>query len=133
MRRLLAFAVVLAALATSALAAASPAPRVLRLADSGKTVTIAQGQEVRVKLTECPSCGDRWKTVLRPNSVVLVRLPQIYGGSSCQQPCTGGTRQSTFRWRGRTAGITKLRIAYVLRDGMTSKTFRLTVRVRGRG
>jgi predicted secreted protein len=129
MRRLLVIAALTLA-ATPAVAATPLAPKVLKLSDSGKTVVLAVNQELRIKLTECPSCGDRWKTVLRPNAVVLERLAQIYGGSSCAAPCTGGTRQSTFRWRARTSGVTKLRIAYVLRDGKTAKAFKLTVRVR---
>jgi predicted secreted protein len=131
MRRLLAITAATLTAGTAAQAMGPPPPKVLRLADSGRTVTLAQGQEVRVKLTECPSCGDRWKTVLRPNAVVLTRLPQIYGGKSCAEPCAGGTRVSTFRWRARASSVTKLRIGYFLRDAKTpSKTFKLTVRVR---
>jgi hypothetical protein len=71
--------------------------------------------------------------VLKPNAVVLTRLSQLQGGSSCKAPCTGGTTTTTFRWKARTAGVTKLELAYFppAQDD-PAKSFTLTVRVRER-
>jgi predicted secreted protein len=136
MRRLVTPIAVAAAMLTVATAtAAVPAPRKLGIGDSGKTVTIVAGQEVRIKLTTCPSCGYHWKTVLKPNAVVLTRLPQLTGDSTCagKPGCTGGTVKTTFRWKGRTAGVTKLQLAYFApASDDPAKAFTLTVRVRKR-
>jgi predicted secreted protein len=136
MRTLVTSLAVAAATLTVATAdAIVPAPRTLGIGDSGKTVTIVAGQEVRIKLTTCPSCGYHWSTVLKPNAVVLTRLRQLTGDSTCagKPGCAGGTNKTTFRWKGRTAGVTKLELAY-FPPGKNdpAKSFTLTVRVRKR-
>ena len=112
-------------------ASAGPPAKVLTLADSGKTVTLAQGQGLRVRLSVCYSCGYHWETRRAPARRVLRRLPQRTSGGTCEPPCVGGSVVTIFRYTARAAGRTRLRLGYIP-PGSSSpeETFRLRVRVR---
>jgi predicted secreted protein len=90
-----------------------PAPKVLKAADTGKTVRLVPGQELQIRLSVCASCGYRWETRLAPDKAVLTRLKQRQSSGNCQAPCVGGTAVTTFRYRAKADGTTKLRLAYI--------------------
>src|SRR3954451_11397812 len=120
-----------ALLVALSLANAAPATKTLTAADSGKTVTIARGQALHVALSECGSCGYRWKTTRKPDPKVLSRRPNGHKDPTCEPPCTGGSDTTVFRYTGKATGRTKLRLEYFGPGrSSSSKTFRVTVRVR---
>lgn len=111
--------------------AAAPRPLKLDEGDSGRTVTIRQGQEVRISLEVCYSCGYSWHTVRAPSTAILRRLPQRSSGGSCGPGCAGGTAVTTFRYRGRARGSTRLALgSFPPAADLPEQTFRLRVRVR---
>src|SRR5689334_18216033 len=118
-------------------ASAAPATRTLTAKDNGKTVTIAAGQKLEIGLSECGSCGYRWRTTVKPDARVLKRRPQTHKDPTCppsddpsQPQCVGGSDTTVFRYTGRGGGRTKLRLEYFGPGQKTSaKTFRVTVRV----
>ena len=111
------------------LTTATPAVKMLDISDSGKTVTIAKKQPLHIALNTCPSCGYSWRTKTKPDPKILKRLPNTSNGRTCQTPCTGGSYNTVFRYDGKGAGTTTLKLEYFGR-GKVVKTFRLTVRVR---
>jgi hypothetical protein len=130
-------------LAAFSLAYAAPATKTLTIVDSGKTVTIAPHQRLQIKLSECRgSCGYAWKTTVKPDPKVLTRRPQGHSkppacpdpdpNSPSAEPCTvGGSTSTLFRYEGKAAGGTTLRLGYFgPGKSKPSKSFRLTVRVR---
>src|SRR4051794_3630856 len=118
-------------LATLGLANAAPATKSVTSADSGKTVTIAKHQQLNVELSECGSCGYSWKTTVKPDPKVVKRRSVLHTDPTCQPPCTGGSYTKIFRYAGKAAGRTKIRLEYFgPGKSKSSKTFRLTIRVR---
>src|SRR3954453_1561755 len=118
-------------LATLSLASAAPATKTVTSADSGKTVTIAKHQQLNVELSECGSCGYSWKTTVHPDRKFVTRRTVLHTGPTCQPPCTGGSYTKIFRYVGKAAGRTKIRLEYFgPGQSKSSKTFRLTIRVR---
>src|SRR5689334_14711618 len=99
-----------ALLVALSLANAAPATKTVTSTDSGKTVTIAKHQQLRIELSECGSCGYSWKTTVKPDSKVLTRRPVLHTHPTCQAPCTGGSYTTVFRYVGKAAGRTKLRL-----------------------
>ncbi len=131
MRRLgsIAALAAVAAVLASTPAAAAPPTKVLTLADSGTTVHIVVGQRLSVRLDACPSCGFHWATRTAPAASILRRLAQMQTGG-CKAPCVGGDVTKIFRYSGRAAGTTSLRLEYLPPGSKTpAKTFRLRVRV----
>jgi predicted secreted protein len=135
MRRLR--SVVAAATATALVLTASPAAssappaKVLKLADSGKTVTLVRNQRLRVRLKVCYGCGYHWQTLRAPDHRVLRRQPQRVSGGNCKAPCAGGSAVTIFRYVARSTGTTRLRLGYIPPgQSIPEKTFRLRVRVR---
>jgi predicted secreted protein len=113
------------------LAHAPPATKTLTISDSGKTVTIAAHQKLRIRLDECGSCGYQWKTKVKPDPKVLTRGPVGHENAGCEPPCVGGSGTTIFRYTGRASGRTTLRLEYFgPGKSKPAKTFRLTVRVR---
>ena len=107
-----------------------PAPRVVTTADNGKSIAIARGQQLNIKLSECRTCGFRWATREKPDAKILRRLP-TRTSNPCKPPCVGGANTTIFRYEGRAAGRTALRLVYLGPGSETAtKTFRLKVRVR---
>jgi len=120
-----------ALLVALSLANAAPATKTVTSADSGKTVTIAKHQKLHIELSECGSCGYSWKTTVKPDSKILRRRTVLHKDPTCQAPCTGGSYTTVFRYEGRAAGRTKLRLEYFgPGKSKSSSAFQLTVRVR---
>jgi predicted secreted protein len=118
-------------LAALSLASAAPATKTLTAKDNGKTVTIAAAQKLDVDLSECGSCGYRWKTTTKPDPKVLTRRAQLHKDQTCQPRCVGGSDTTVFRYTGKATGRTSLRLEYFgPGKSKSSKTFRITVRVR---
>jgi predicted secreted protein len=110
---------------------AAPATKTLTSADSGKTVTIAKHQALHIDLSECGSCGYSWKTTAKPDPKVLTHRTTLHKDPTCQAPCTGGSYTTVFRYDGKAAGRTTLKLEYFgPGKSKSSKTFRITVRVR---
>src|SRR3954469_25677413 len=102
-----------ALLVALSLANAAPATKTLTSADSGKTVTIGKHQELRIDLYTCGGCGYSWRTTAKPDPKVLKRRPNLEkSNNTCQQPCTGGSYTTIFRYEGKAQGRTKLRLEY---------------------
>src|SRR5689334_13145481 len=131
MKRLWLLAAAIVLLVAAAAQAVVPAPKVLEQKDSGRTVTLVAGQELQIRLKVCTSCGYRWETQRAPDNAVLTRLKQRQERSGCQAPCVGGSGVTIFRYRGKAAGTTKLRLGYIPPGQQAAaKHFRLQVRVR---
>ena len=110
---------------------AAPATKTVTSADNGKTITIAKHQALHIGLGECGSCGYSWKTTVKPDAKVLKRRAVLHTDPTCQAPCTGGSYTKVFRYEGKAAGRTKIRLEYFgPGKSKSSNTFRLTVRVR---
>ena len=101
---------------------------------SGKTVSLARGDLLRVTLSENPSTGYSWRFAKRPAKTILAlranhfkQGPQDPNGPSVGVP---GTR--IFKWRALTAGTTALKIGdYPPGQGRKPASyFRLTVTVK---
>ena len=118
-------------LALAPATSAAPKTRILTVKDSGKTVTLVPGQRLRIELEVCYSCGYHWETTRAPSKQVLTRQKQLQRGNGCAAPCAGGSATTIFRYLGRAAGRTSLRLSYIP-PGSTkpAKRFNLTVRVR---
>lgn len=112
--------------------AVAPAPKVLKQTDSGKTVRLVPGQELRIRLNVCYSCGYHWATQLAPDKAVLRRLKQTQETSGdCQAPCVGGAAVTIFRYRAKADGTTKLQLGYIPPGRQPAdKVFKLRVIVR---
>ena|ERR1700754_613111 len=121
-----------AVLVAVSLAGTAPAERVLTKADSGTTVTIAANEQLEIELSECRTCGYRWKTTAKPDPRVLTRRPQGRKDPACQPPsCIGGSSTTVFRYTGDGIGRTRIRLQYFgPGQSKASGTFRVTVRVR---
>jgi predicted secreted protein len=120
-----------ALLVALSLTTAAPATKTVTSADSGKTVTIAKHQKLQIELSECGSCGYSWKTTVKPAPKVLKRRTVLHKDPTCQPPCAGGSYTTVFRYTGKAAGRTKLRLGYFGPGrSKSSDTFRLTLRVR---
>jgi predicted secreted protein len=131
-RPLLALTVTAVALTIASPAPAAPPAKVLTFADSGKTVSLARGQALRIRLEVCGGCGYHWETRTAPDTQVLRRQSQQQEKSDdCEPPCVGGSTFTIFRYVGRASGRTTLRLGYIPPgSSKPSKSFRLTVRVR---
>ena len=104
----------------------------LKLKDSGRTVGLVPGQELRIRLYDCYDCGYVWHTQLEPDAAVLTRLKQRQQSlGDCHAPCAGGAAMTIFRYRAKAHGTTKLRLRY-LPPGQqpATKVFKLRVNVR---
>jgi predicted secreted protein len=99
--------------------AASAATRTLGADDSGKTITLARGDRLRIELDVCPGCGYHWELRRKPSRHVLRRLKQRSHGTGCadpppgEPPCVGGTYVTIYRWAAHGAGVTRLRLASI--------------------
>jgi predicted secreted protein len=114
------------------LASAAPATKTVTSADAGKTITIAKHQKLQVELSECGSCGYRWKTTAMPSHKVLTRGAPRTKDPTCVEPqCVGGSYTRVFPYTGKAAGRTKIRVEY-FGPGRpdSSEAFQITVRVR---
>src|SRR5215470_9839717 len=117
---------------------AAPATKTVTSADAGKTITIAKNQKLQVELSECGSCGYRWKTTAKPNPKVLTRGGPRTKDPTCppstdpsQPQCVGGSHTRVFPYTGKATGRTKLRLEYFgpsMSD--SSEAFQITIRVR---
>jgi predicted secreted protein len=91
-----------------------PVPKVLKQKDSGRTVRLVAGQELRIRLKVCYSCGFHWETELAPDKAVLKRLKQREENlSDCPPPCVGGAAVTVFRYRAEADGKTKLQLGRI--------------------
>jgi len=122
-------AVVLIALG---LTSAAPATKTVTSADAGKTIVIAKHQKLQIELSECGSCGYRWKTTIKPSGKVLTRGAPRTKDPTCQDPpCTGGSETRVFPYTGKGTGKTKIRLEYFGPGKQdSSESFQITVRVR---
>jgi predicted secreted protein len=131
MRRVWLVAAAAGALAVASAQATVPAPKVLKLKDSGRTVTLVPGQELQIRLKVCYSCGYHWGTQLAPDKAILTRLKQEQESSGCKAPCAGGSAVTIFRYRAKADGTTKLRLGYIPPGQQPAgKRFKLRVIVR---
>jgi predicted secreted protein len=112
--------------------AAVPRDRVVRKADSGKTIDLVPGQRLVIRLSECASCGYSWPAATKPNALVLrfvsssvVRPP---GGGAGH--AVGGNVTRVLVYRAGSKGATSLARIYRAPDGTTDERFELKVRVR---
>jgi predicted secreted protein len=125
-------------LVAASLGHAAPAPKTLTEADSGKTVTIAPHQLLRIKLDEASDGGFEWLTTVKPDPAVLAHRKTRRTSPPCPtregQVCPVGQGVTVyFRYVGNAAGRTKLRLGeyrFGRRSSKPAETFRLTVRVR---
>jgi hypothetical protein len=121
-------------LVAAGLAHAAPAPKTVTKSANGRTVTIAPHQLLRVRLDESSDGGFRWETILEPDPAVLAHRKTTRSSPSCQGTVcpVGGGDTVFFRYVGRAAGVTKLRLGEFGpgRPSKPSVRFRLTVRVR---
>src|SRR4051812_21129793 len=132
MRRVSLVAVAILLVAVADAQAIVPAPKVLDQKDSGRTVTLVPGQELRIRLKVCYSCGYHWETQLAPDKGVLTRLKQKQKtAGDCHAPCVGGAAVTIFRYRANADGRTKLRLGYIPPGRQPAdKLFKLRVIVR---
>ena len=87
-------------------------------------------QALHIELTECGSCGYSWRTTAS-DLKVLTHRTTLHKGPTCQTPCAGGSSTTVFRYDGKAAGRTTLKLEYFgPGKSKSSKSFRLTVRVR---
>jgi predicted secreted protein len=119
---------VLAALALAAPAAAGA--KTVTRSDSGKTVTIAQGERLIIRLKECGPCGYSWKFGVTPAKAVLKYLGSTYVEPDTEPGTVGASGTRKVRYQGKGIGTTKLRLDYVSPGGQTDGKFRLTIRVK---
>ena len=118
------------AVAALALPAIGDAKTVGRSA-SGKTVTIAKGERLVIRLRECAPCGYRWKIGTPPSRTILKKTRNAYVEPPQTNPPTAGASGTrVIAYLAKRAGTTKLRIDYVGPSGQNGGHFRLTVRVR---
>src|SRR3954471_15121200 len=97
-----------ALLVALSLTPAAPAATTVTSADAGKTITIAKKQKLQIELSECGSCGYRWKTTTKPNSKILTRGAPRTKDPTCSEPmCVGGSYTRVFPYTGKAAGRTR--------------------------
>ena len=113
------------ALAFPALAEAKTVTR----GDSGKTITLAVGEKLVVKLKECAPCGYSWRYGVAPAKAILKRTNSTYTEPDSDPMTVGGAGTRRITYRAKSSGTTKLRLDYVGPSGDKGGTFRLTVRV----
>ncbi|MBR6409287.1 MAG: protease inhibitor I42 family protein [Alphaproteobacteria bacterium] len=81
--------------------------KVLYQGDSGKTLTLAVGQEFSIKLPENPSTGYRWEIQTNPQSqMVVANVSDQYAPSKSNLIGAGGER--TFRYQATNNGQVEL-------------------------
>src|SRR5690349_8639959 len=109
---------------------AAPATKTVTSADAGKTITIAKHQKLQIELSECGTCGCRWKTTVKPDGKVLTRGAPRTKDATCQEPpCAGGSETRVFPYTGKSAGRTKIRLEYFGPGKQdSSKSFQINVR-----
>ena len=120
------------------LAHAAPAPKTLTEADSGKTVTIAPHQLLRIELDEASDGGFEWLTTVKPDPAVLTQRKTRRTSPPCPtregRVCPVGAPVTVyFRYVGKASGRTKLRLGeyrFGRRSTKPAESFRVTVRVR---
>lgn len=125
-------------LVAASLSHAAPAPKTLTESDSGKTVTIAPHQLLRIKLDEASDGGFQWLTAVKPDPAVLAHRKTRRTTPPCPtregQVCPVGAPVTVyFRYVGKASGQTKLRLGeyrFARRSSKPAETFRVTVRVR---
>lgn len=128
----------LAALAVAAFAfpAVAAAKVVVHKKDSGKTVTVAPGEQLVVKLSECGPCGYSWRYGIAPAKTILKRTKSTYTnppGTNGNPPTVGGAGTRSIYYVGKATGKTKLRLDYFGPGGGAAVDhFRLTIKVRAR-
>jgi predicted secreted protein len=118
---------------TAALALpAGAAPRqdkVVHAKDSGKTVTLAVGAKLTVRLRECAPCGYYWKTSVAPAKAILRRTSSTYVDPP-PSPAIGGPGTRVLVYRAKQAGSTSIGLVYRGPDGSKAGTFTLRVKVK---
>jgi predicted secreted protein len=124
-------------LVAASLGHAAPAPQTLTESDSGKIVTIAPHQLLRIKLDEAADGGFEWLTAVKPDPSVLAQRKTRRTTPPCPpqpQTCPVGRPVTVyFRYVGNAAGRTKLRLGeyrFGRRSSKPAESFRVTVRVR---
>ena len=105
-------------------------PLTLGPADSGKTVQLAVGQEVTVRLAWDPGTGYRWQTTSDPDALVLIVIDSGYDRPPARTP--GSPGQAWWRLRATGAGSTSFALRYVRPWELDEKAqdFTLTVAVK---
>lgn len=98
--------------------------------DNGKKISIAQGERLVVKLTECAPCGYHWTVSGATGAPVLKRTSNKYVNPP--GPAIGGPGKRVLTYRTKRAGKTTLKLVYLSPGGTKAKTFRLLVTVRSR-
>jgi len=127
---------ILAAIAVVALAfpALADAKIVVHKRDSGKTITLAPGEQLVVKLTECAPCGYSWRYGIPPDKRILKRTRSTYTnppGTNDNPPTVGGAGTRSIFYVGKASGRTKLRLDYFgPGGGAAADHFRLTIKVK---
>jgi predicted secreted protein len=135
MRRLplAATALVTALLLVPAAPAAAKEVKLTKKAN-GKTVTLADGDVLRVSLTENPSTGYGWRLAKRPaRSILGLRANHFkQGPQDPKGPSVGVPGTRIFKWRALEAGTPSLKIGNYPPGPRTkpSSYFRLTVKVK---
>jgi predicted secreted protein len=100
---------------------------------NGKTITAAEGDKVRVKLTETPGTGYGWRITTKPARAVLKFRRDLIKGrpNPGDTPSVGGPADHYFAWTAKGMGTTTLKIR-LFPPGVNTKpgkTYKLTVRV----
>jgi predicted secreted protein len=103
------------------------AAKVVHRKDSGKTITLAPGEKLTIRLTQCSPCGYAWRYAASPASKILKRTGDRY----VDPPGTavGGPGTRVIAYVAKAAGTTALRLVYVSPGGAKEDTFRLKVKV----
>ena len=100
---------------------------------NGKTITVAKGDKVRVKLTESPGTGYGWRVTTKPASSVLKFKGDVIKGRSNpgDTPSVGGPADHYFAWTAKGMGTTTLKIKLFPpgRGTKADKTYTLKVKV----
>lgn len=104
-------------------ASASALDVTVRAKDTGRGLSIAKGDRVIVRLTECRPCGFQWRTPDRPNPNLFGRTSDRYVNG---RPI-GAPGKRVVVYRALNPGSTFLRMSYVGPDGTTAK--RLSVKL----
>jgi len=123
--------VYLSAALLAAHAAAAPAPVTVTDGDSGRTIELATGQELRLELAANRSTGYAWEWVDRDASVVALLGEPTYTAPSSGALGAGGT--ATWRFRAERPGSSRLRLVYRRaweHGAEPARTLTLTLRVR---
>lgn len=108
--------------------AAQRQDKVVRAKDSGKTVTLAVGERLTVRLKECAPCGYSWRSAVAPAKAVLKRTKSSY----VNPPGTaiGGAGTRVIAYLAKKAGSTAIGLVYRGPDGSKAGTFTLRVKVK---